>query len=97
MSATASAVNAAGFPEFAQQVFAAAEKGDSQAIRLLAVQGADLQVRNADGFTPFAIATRNNHADTAMTILAAVEAQYLRGFADDDVSGDTETALKNAS
>lgn len=65
-------------PLMQQKLWEAASKGDSAMIRILAMGGVDIDAPNDEGFTAFSLATRNNHADTAMTILAAREMQYLR-------------------
>lgn len=66
-----------------KKLWEAASKGDSAMIRILAMGGVDLDAPNDEGFTAFSLATRNNHADTAMTILAAREMQYLRSIGAD--------------
>jgi len=61
-----------------QRLWSAAAAGDSKTIRMLAMGGVDIDVRNEDGFTAFNIATQHGHSDTAMTILAVREMQYAR-------------------
>jgi ankyrin repeat protein len=84
-----------------KKLWEAASKGDSAMIRILAMGGVDLDAPNDEGFTAFSLATRNNHADAAMTILAAREMQYLRSIgADIKVKtgvNDTETARKQSA
>ncbi len=60
-----------------QQLWEAAMKGDSATIRALAAAGVDLDALNEEGLTAFALATQHSQADTAMTILALREAQYM--------------------
>lgn len=66
-----------------QKLWDAASKGDCQAIRILAMEGVDINARNEDGFTAFSLATANGHADAAMTILAAREMQFARQLGED--------------
>ncbi|MFA5593598.1 MAG: ankyrin repeat domain-containing protein [Micavibrio sp.] len=51
----------------------AAEAGDSPAIRLLVMEGADLDARDAQGRTALNIATQHNHTQAIKTLLAARE------------------------
>ncbi|HTK85823.1 MAG TPA: hypothetical protein VL625_12140 [Patescibacteria group bacterium] len=67
-------------PLMQQKLWEAAAKGDSAMIRILALGGVDIDAPNEEGFTAFSLATRNNHADTAMTILAAREMQFMRNI-----------------
>lgn len=67
-------------PLMQQKLWEAAAKGDSAMIRILAMGGVDIDLPNEEGFTAFSLATRNNHAETAMTILAAREMQFMRNI-----------------
>ena len=58
-------------PLMQQKLWEAAAKGDSAMIRILAMGGVDIDAPNDEGFTAFSLATRNNHADTAMTMSAS--------------------------
>jgi ankyrin repeat protein len=84
-----------------QKLWEAASKGDSAMIRILAMGGVDIDAPNDEGFTAFSLATRNNHADTAMTILAAREMQYLRKIGADIQTppgvNDADTAAKKSA
>ena len=60
------------------QLWEAAAAGDNATVRILAMNGVDLDARNDDDCTAFNLATRYNHPDTAKTILAAREFQYLQ-------------------
>lgn len=66
-----------------QKLWAAAAAGDCGAIRVLAVEGVDIDARNEDGFTAFNLATQRGHANAAMTILAAREMQFARRLGQD--------------
>jgi hypothetical protein len=59
-----------------EKLWAAAARGDSASIRILAVEGVDIDARNADGFTAYNLATQNGHFNTALTILAARNMAY---------------------
>lgn len=74
-----------------EQLYAAAAAGDCTAIRALALHGADLDARNKDGFTAFNLATKNNHPQAAMTILAAREFNYLKKL-DSEAAGAPQAA-----
>ncbi|PJB71619.1 MAG: ankyrin repeat domain-containing protein [Alphaproteobacteria bacterium CG_4_9_14_3_um_filter_47_13] len=65
------------------RLWRAAEVGDCKTIRLLAMEGIDIDARNEDGFTAFNIATQNNHSDAAMTILAAREMQFAQDLGEE--------------
>ncbi len=65
-------------PQKQEQLWSAAAQGDSAAVRLLAASGLDVDARNTDGFNAFSLATQNGHTDTALTILAARELNYLK-------------------
>ena len=59
-----------------QQLWDAAARGDSAAVRTLALKGVDLNARNEDGFTAYNLATQKGHLNTALTILAARDIAY---------------------
>ena len=65
------------------KLWEAAARGDSAMIRILAMGGVDIDAPNEEGFNAFSLATQNNHADAAMTILAAREMQFLRNIGAD--------------
>lgn len=73
-------------PLMETRLWKAAEQGDCKTLRILAMGGADFNIRNDDGFTPFNIATQNGHSDAAMTILAAREMQFARLLGEDPVT-----------
>lgn len=54
-----------------EKLWAAAARGDSATIRVLVMEGVDVNARNVDGFTAYNLATQNGHYNTALTILAA--------------------------
>lgn len=60
-----------------QRLWEAASRGDSAAVRMLAMNGVDVDVRNPDGFTAYNLATRNGHYNTALIILTARQMKYL--------------------
>jgi ankyrin repeat protein len=51
----------------------AAYAGRTEVVKLLIAQGADLNVTNSGGDTPFTLATRSNHADTAKILASAIQ------------------------
>jgi ankyrin repeat protein len=79
-----------------QKLLRAAMHGDTATIRQLAAEGIDLDVADPDGVTAFALATQNNHADTAMAILAAREAQYMRRLGAALAAGPVSVQRKTA-
>lgn len=84
-----------------QKLWEAAKAGDTKLIRILAMAGVDIDVRNENGFTAFNIATQHGHSDAAMTILAAREMQYARTIGVDPVEflqvGQAEDADKKTA
>lgn len=59
-----------------QKLWDAAARGDSGAVRVLVLNGVDIDARNEDGFTAYSLATQNGHFNTALTILAARNMAY---------------------
>lgn len=59
-----------------QKLWAAAARGDSGAVRVLVMNGVDIDARNEDGFTAYSLATQHGHLNTALTILAARNMAY---------------------
>jgi len=59
-----------------EKLWDAAARGDNEAIRMLVMNGVDLEARNEDGFTAYNLATQQGHVNTALTILAARNMAY---------------------
>lgn len=60
------------------RLWKAAAHGDSATIRVLAMQGIDLDARDENEQTAYMLARNHNHPSTAQAIQAAREFQYLR-------------------
>jgi ankyrin repeat protein len=58
-------------PELAQQLIAAAERGDVAAVKDLLAQGAGVQARDGHGWTALMAATHGNHPAAAALLIAA--------------------------
>ena len=63
--------------ELQKALWAAAQKGEKEKIRMLVVAGADVTAEDADGRTALHIASQYGQADAYKTLLAAREMQEL--------------------
>jgi ankyrin repeat protein len=81
-----------------ETLWRAAAKGDCATIRMLAVNGVDIDAPNDEGFTAFNIATQNGHHEAATTILAAREMAYARqlGETPEEFFGQDKAGKKSA-
>lgn len=61
-----------------EQLREAARSGDCAKIRLLVMSGADVDVRDEEGWTAFNIATAAGQNQAATTLLAARQLSYIR-------------------
>lgn len=61
-----------------EQLRQAAREGDAGKIRLLVMSGADVDARDAEGWTAFHLATSHGHHQAATTLLAARQLSYIR-------------------
>ena len=57
-------------------MFKAAAKGDCMTLRLLVINGVDVEAKNDDGFTAFNVAIQNDKVDAATVLLAAREMKF---------------------
>lgn len=77
-------------------LWAAAERGDSTAIRRLFFRGVNIEARDPYGRTAFHIASENKHTGAMRTILAAREAGFMRRIGLFPGTGEDTDGLENA-
>jgi hypothetical protein len=65
-----------------KDLWLAARKGDCYTIRMLVMQGADLEARDLDGRTAINIATQYNQQEALKTLLAAREMKRMAKMGD---------------